>query len=131
MLHEEITGAVIDASFEVMNELGVGFLESVYRRALQLVLEEKGLSVEGEVPLEVFFRGRSVGVFQADLMVERKVIVELKVASSLTPAHQAQVINYLQATGVDVGLLVNFGKAHVEHRRVHRPRPGAPGGGLA
>ncbi len=121
MLHEELTGAVIDASFDVMNELGVGFLESVYRRALLLALEEKGITAASEVPLEVYFRGRSVGVFQADLVVEQKVIVELKVASSLTPAHQAQVINYLHATGVDVGLLVNFGKAHVEHRRVHRP----------
>ena len=121
MLHEEITGAVIDASFEVMNELGVGFLESVYRRALLLALEEKGITAASEVPLEVFFRGQVVGVFQADLVVEQKVIAELKVASHLTSAHKAQVINYLQATGMDIGLLINFGKAHVDHRRVYRP----------
>jgi GxxExxY protein len=83
-------------------------------------LREKGLKVESQVPLAVSFRGQSVGNFAADLVVDGKVIVELKVAKLLSPTHQAQVINYLNATGHDVALLVNFGGPKVEWKRLHR-----------
>jgi GxxExxY protein len=120
MVLEELTGRILEACFEVANELGHGFLESVYRNALVVALRQKALSVETEVSLQVMFRGQSVGDFCADLMVARQVLVELKAVKALLPEHQAQVINYLKATGVEVGLLVNFGTPKIEFKRLHR-----------
>ncbi len=120
MLHADITSKIIEACFEVANELGSGFVESVYEKALIIALREKELKVERQVPLKVMFRGQCVGDFIADLVVEGKVLVELKAAKGLSPVHQAQVINYLNATGLDVALLVNFGKPKLEWKRPHR-----------
>ena len=102
------------------NELGAGFLESVYQNALLLALRQKGLKVEAQKPIEVLFRGENVGHFFADLLVEDKVIVELKAVKAILPEHKAQVINYLKATGIEVGLLVNFGMPKLEYHRLHR-----------
>ena len=121
-LYESLTHAIIGCAFEVSNGLGHEFLESVYENAMIIALEDAGISVESQKPIDVRFRGRSVGNFFADLVVEDKVIVELKAASVLTPAHQAQVINYLNATGYQVGLLLNFGKPKLEYRRFTRTR---------
>jgi GxxExxY protein len=120
MVLEELTGKILGACFEVANELGHGFLESVYVKALMVALSQKELSVESEVPLQVLFRGQVVGDFYADLLVERCVLVELKAVKALVPEHQAQVINYLKATGIEVGLLVNFGTPKIEFKRLHR-----------
>ena len=120
LLHEELTGKILSACFEVSNELGAGFLESVYQKAVTIVLQEKGLEVINEIPIPVYFRGKVIGNFYAGLLVEQKVIVELKAVSGLTPEHQAQVINYLKATGIDVGLLVNFGRPKLEYKRLER-----------
>jgi GxxExxY protein len=109
MLHADLTNQILAACFEVSNELGAGFLESVYQNALLVVLKTKGLAVEREYPLSVSFRNQIVGQFIADILVERLIIVELKAVTALTDVHKAQVINYLKATGIDVGLLVNFG----------------------
>ena len=122
LLHEEQTGKILESCFEVINELGAGFLESVYQQALLIVLAQKGLHARSQAPISVIFRGQSVGEFYADILVEDKVIVELKAVSALTPAHQAQVINYLKATGIEVGLLVNFGQPRLEYKRLHRPQ---------
>ena len=119
-LYEELTAKILEACFEVSNELGAGFLESVYQNALTLALRQKGLKFESQKPIMVIFRGEPVGQFYADLLVDEKVIVELKAVSILLPEHQAQVINYLKATGIEVGLLVNFGKPKLEYRRLHR-----------
>ena len=118
LLHKEITDAVIRAYYDVYNSLGVGFLESVYLKAVVLALVEKGLKVQAQAPLTVKFRGHVVGEFYADLLVEGRVIVELKVARSLAAEHESQLINYLRATGIRVGLLVNFGKARLEWKRL-------------
>ena len=118
--HEEITAKILEACFEVSKELGAGFLESVYQNALVIVLKQKGLQVQVQVPIAVRFRGENVGNFVADLLVEQKVIVELKAVGALVPEHQAQVINYLKATGVEVGLLVNFGRPKIEYHRLHK-----------
>lgn len=117
--HEEITRKIIEACYEVANELGAGFLESVYEKALLVAVEEKGLRAESQVPLKVAFRGRKVGEFYADVVVEGKVVVEVKAVKKLLSEHQAQVINYLKATGMEVGLLVNFGLPKVEIKRLH------------
>jgi GxxExxY protein len=122
MRHEEITQVIIGCAFEVMNELGAGFLESVYERAMLLALRQKGLSVVTQHPIKVIFRGECVGDFFADLLVEEKVIVELKAVKALAPEHQAQIINYLKATGIDVGLLINFGKPRLEYKRFTRSK---------
>lgn len=120
MLHGAITEAIIGACFEVASELGSGFLESVYEKALAMALRQKGLNVQCQHPIKVMFRGQCVGEFYADLLVEGCVIVELKAAKALAAEHMAQIINYLNATGIDVGLLVNFGTPKIEYRRFTR-----------
>lgn len=120
MKHEELTKKVIGCSFEVINELGAGFLESVYHNALRIALEQKGLSVACQHPIAVMFRGQCVGQFYADLFIQNLVIVEIKAVKALAPEHQAQVINYLKATGIDVGLLINFGNPKLEYKRLTR-----------
>ena len=119
LVHEELTGKILEASFEVVKELGAGFLEGVYQNALLIALSQKGIKVEAQVPLMVRFRGEVIGEYFADLLVERKVIVELKAVKALAPEHQAQLINYLKATGIEVGLLINFGRPRHEYRRLH------------
>jgi GxxExxY protein len=120
MQYEEITGAVIGCAFDVINELGTGFLESVYQNAMIVALEQKGLAVRSQCPIGVVFRGRNVGDFYADLLVADKVIVELKAVKAMAPEHQAQVINYLNATGIEVGLLINFGNQSLDWKRFTR-----------
>jgi GxxExxY protein len=120
LLYQDLTSKILEACFEVINELGSGFLESVYQKALLFALKQKGLKVMPQMPISVMFRGENVGQFFADFLIEDKVIVELKAVSALLPEHQAQVINYLKATGVEVGLLVNFGRPKLEYRRLHK-----------
>lgn len=120
LLHEELTRKILEACFEVSNELGAGFLESVYQNALLIALRQKGLKVQSQFPLEVKFRGEVVGQFFADILIKDTVIVELKAVAALAPVHQAQVINYLKATEIEVGLLVNFGRPKIEYRRLYR-----------
>ena len=107
--HSELTELVIGTFYEVYGELGFGFLESVYRNALRLALIEKGLTVEQEAPVTVFFRGKSVGDFRADLIVNGVVLLELKTADQIVAAHESQVLNYLRSTSLELGLILNFG----------------------
>jgi GxxExxY protein len=107
--HGDVTFAIIRAFYDVYNELGFGFLESVYREALALLLCAQGHRVEQERSVEVKFREATVGTYRADLVVNDKVIVELKCARAIDTAHEAQLLNYLKATGFEVGLLLNFG----------------------
>ncbi|MBX9622433.1 MAG: GxxExxY protein [Gemmataceae bacterium] len=107
--HRDLTERVIGAFFDVYNELGFGFLESVYHRSMVLALTAAGLHADSEAKLPVYFRGEPVGDFEADVLVERAVILELKAADDFCPAHEAQLLNYLKASTVEVGLLMNFG----------------------
>jgi GxxExxY protein len=120
MLHQELTSQILEACFEISNELGSGFLESVYERSLMIALSHKNISAIAQVPMKVKFRGAIVGDFFADLLEESKVIVELKAVGRILSEHKAQVINYLNATGFDIGLLVNFGNPRLEYYRLHR-----------
>ena len=107
--HSELTDAIIGVFYDVYNELGFGFLESIYRKALCMALIEKGLRVESEVATYVFFRGEKVGDFRADLIVNQIVLLELKTAEKIVRAHEAQVLNYLRSTTLELGLILNFG----------------------
>jgi GxxExxY protein len=120
--HGRITQAVIGCAIEVINELGAGFVESVYERALLLALRQKGLRCDSQCPVTVLFRGESVGDFIVDILVEQKVLVELKAVKAIAPEHQAQIINYLKATGINVGLLINFGSPKLEYKRFTRKK---------
>jgi len=114
-----LTRRILKACFEVSNELGAGFLESVYQHALLIALQHEGLRVVPQAPLKVVFRGESVGEFYADILVEDAIVVEIKAVAALAPEHQAQVINYLKATGTEIGLLVNFGRPRLQYHRLH------------
>ena len=117
LIEKELTEEIIGACMEVSNELGCGFLEGVYEKALLIVLRNKGLKAETQVPLAVKFRDKVVGQFYADIIVRDAVIVELKVTHSIVPEHEAQLINYLKATDIRVGLIVNFGRPRLEWKR--------------
>lgn len=117
MLLEDLTQRILKASFQVSNELGSGFLESVYENAVLIALRDEGLRASSQVPLQVPFRGQIVGNFVADLVVEDRILVELKAVKSLAAEHVAQVLNYLKATKIEVGLLINFGNPKLEYRR--------------
>lgn len=107
--HGEITQKVIGVFYEVYNELGHGFLESVYEKSLAIALNSMGIKVLRQIEIPVSFRGQRVGVFTADMLVEDCVLLELKAARALDTSHVAQLLNYLRATDIEVGLLLNFG----------------------
>jgi GxxExxY protein len=109
--HAELTRQIVGVFFQVYGELGYGFLESVYRTAMTIALREAGLRIESEVELHARFRGRSIGIFRADLLVEGAVLVELKAARAIEQAHIAQLLNYLRCTVIEIGLILNFGPA--------------------
>ena len=109
MKHEQTTGHVLKAFYAVYNELGPGFLESVYANAMAVAFEDLGVGFDKEKPIDVRFRGHLVGEFRADFLVDDVVLVELKACKRLENVHIAQTLNYLKATGVEVGLLLNFG----------------------
>ena len=114
----DLSDRVIGAFFDTYNELGYGFLESVYENALAIRLEEAGFEVARQLPIEVRFHGQVVGQFRADLLVEGCLLIEIKAAAQIGTAHEAQLINYLKATGIRVGLLLNFGPRPGFRRRV-------------
>ena len=118
LLHREITQKIIGAAFEVHRELGYGFLERVYQRALQVELLRAGVSAEIEKRIQVKYKGVVVGEYDADLIVDGCVAVELKVTLQYDKRDEAQLLNELKATGIKVGLLVNFGRAKVEYKRL-------------
>jgi GxxExxY protein len=115
-LHSELTEQIIGAFYEVYNELGYGFLESVYEEALYKVLVARGLHVDRQFPTPVWFRGEKLCDFYADLLVDRSVLLELKAVRVLEPSHEAQLLNYLRATPIEIGLLLNFGPRPVVRR---------------
>ena len=107
--HRELTETIIGVFYEVYNELGHGFLESVYERAFEVALTSKGFNVLRQIEIPVWFRGQKVGDFTADVLVDKRVLLELKAARTLDSSHEAQLLNYLRATEIEVGILFNFG----------------------
>lgn len=115
--YKDITKDIIGSSFEVYNILGYGFMEKIYQKALQVELLRRGHEAELEHFIKVKYKGTLVGEFAADLLVDEKVIVELKVAGEYNPKDEAQLLNQLKATKMEVGLLINFGREEVEFKR--------------
>lgn len=110
ILHKELTGLILKLFYEVYNELGHGFLEKVYQNALYTELKKNGFEVESQKQIKVYYKNVEVGEYYADLIVNDKVILELKATESITEAHEFQLLNYLKSTNIEVGLLLNFGK---------------------
>jgi GxxExxY protein len=121
--HGDITKAIIGVFYEVYNELGHGFLESVYESSLEIALKSAGLLVRRQIEIPVWFRKHKVGDFSADMLVNQCVLIELKGIRTLDLAHQAQLLNYLRATEIEVGLLINFG-LKPEFKRLVYDNPG-------
>ncbi len=116
--YSDLSGNIIAAAYNVHNGLGQGFFEKVYRNALAIELEGKDIKYKMEVPLTVKYKGRVVGEYYADIIVNEKIVLEIKAVSSLNPSHELQLVNYLKATEMNVGLLINFGKSVEIKRRV-------------
>jgi GxxExxY protein len=131
LIEPELTERVLGTFYSIYNELGAGFLESVYENALALALRDSGLAAVQQAPICVQFRDHVVGEFRADLLIENRLIVEVKAVSNIAPVHEVQLVNYLRATEIRVGLLLNFGPRPQFRRRVfesHKahPRSSAP-----
>ncbi len=109
---------VIGCAMEVHRNLGCGFLEIVYERSLAIELRKRGIGFKRQIPFEIEYKGESVGIFVADFLVNNQLVLELKAARALTPACQAQLLNYLHASGINVGLLVNFGTTSLQVKRM-------------
>ncbi|CAN5861585.1 GxxExxY protein [soil metagenome] len=118
MLHKEITDKILKAFYKVYNELGFGFLEKVYENALVIELRKAGLMCNKQQPINVFYEEINVGSYYADITVNNCVIIELKAAESLVEAHELQLVNYLKATEIEIGILLNFGKVPSFKRKI-------------
>ena len=117
MKHADITERIIGCAYKIYNKMGYGYLESVYKKCLLIELRKIGYKAEAEKPITVYYQGEAVGEFQADILVEDEIIVELKSVRQLAKTHEVQVVNYLVATGREIGLLSNFSENGVEIRR--------------
>ncbi len=115
--HDELTEKIIGCAYKVYNTMGFGYLESVYEKCMIIELKKAGIKAKNQVPINVFYDGQDVGIFIADILVEDIVIVELKSAQKVIRAHEVQLVNYLIATGKDVGLILNFSEKKVEVKR--------------
>ncbi len=120
MTDEELIKTVVGCAYEVRHELLPGYLEVVYRNALVCELHDHGLHCETEHPIPIYYKGHCVGDYRADIVVEGHLIIELKAVSAILPIHEMQLVNYLTATGIDDGLLINFGSERLEVRRKFR-----------
>lgn len=118
LLYKETTEAILRAFYTVYNTLGYGFLEKVYENALAHELAKQGLQVRKQMPIQVYYDGQVMGKYFADLLVEEQVIVELKAAEGIIPRHGAQLLNYLKATDIEVGLVLNFGPEPKFQRKI-------------
>ena len=110
LLNNELTSLILKTYYEIYNELGYGFLEKVYQNALLIELKNNGFDVESQKQIKVYYKNVEVGEYYADLIVNDKLILELKATEAITEAHEFQLLNYLKSTNIEVGLLLNFGK---------------------
>jgi GxxExxY protein len=123
MTDDDLTHMIIGCAYKVHNTLGPGFLEKVYENALRIELEKLGLRVKQQEPISVVYEGQVVGEYYADLWVDERVVVELKAAQALAKEHEVQLVNYLTATRIDLGLLLNFGPSVQVKRKFREYKP--------
>lgn len=123
LIYEELTEEIIGCFFRVYNELGYGFLEKVYENSMALTLRKQGFYVRQQAPIKVYFEGEIVGEYFADMMVEDKVILELKTAETISEAHKVQLRNYLKATQIKIGYILNFGPEATFKRMIYTKFP--------
>lgn len=117
MISEKMTGKIINCAFKVHNTLGAGFLEKVYENAMVIELRKNGFHVEKQYSIPVFYEGVQVGEYYADLFVNKELLIELKAVENIIPNHEVQLVNYLAGTGLDIGLLINFGSLVVVKKK--------------
>jgi GxxExxY protein len=122
-LHSELTGKIIGCAMEVHSTLGNGFQEVIYQRALAIEMHRQGLNFSREHEMQIYYKGVDIGTRRVDFFVDNRVMVELKAVIQLEDVHLAQAINYLEASGMQVGLLINFGNRSLQFKRVGKPRP--------
>jgi GxxExxY protein len=118
LLHKEITEKIIKAYYKVYNKLDYGFLEKVYENAMAIELRKMGFEVKCQYPINVFYESEVIGEYYADIVINDIIVIELKASSSLLEEHECQLINYLKATDIELGLLMNFGKEAEYKRKV-------------
>jgi GxxExxY protein len=116
IVEEELSRVIISAFYEVYNALGFGFLESIYMRALEIALRHRGLLVEGEVACEIYFMNERIGVHRADMLVERRIVIEVKASAALAEINKRQLLNYVRAFDLELGILLHFGPKPTFHR---------------
>lgn len=127
MTLDELTHKVIGIAMEIHRELGPGFVESIYHRSMEIELAAQGIPFESEMPITVSYKGKVVGKFEADIVIllDKRLLLELKAVENIVKAHEAQTVNYLTATGIDDGLILNFGASSLQFKhkyRLYRPR---------
>ena len=118
IIYKDLSYKIIELALEVHNELGCGFLEKVYENALMILFNRENIPARQQAPTDVYFQGKVVGQYFADIMVDNKLILELKTVDVIANIHKAQVLNYLRATGLKLGLILNFGKPRLEYKRL-------------
>jgi len=118
IIYKDLSYKIIELALEVHNELGCGFLEKVYENALMILLDRENIPARQQAPADVYFQDKVVGQYFADIMVDNKLILELKTVDVIANIHKAQVLNYLRATGLKLGLILNFGKPRLEYKRL-------------
>jgi len=118
IIYKDLSYKIIELALEVHNELGCGFLEKVYENALMMLLDREKIPARQQAPADVYFKGKVIGQYFADILVDNKLILELKTVDVIANIHTAQVLNYLRATGLKLGLILNFGKPRFEYKRL-------------
>ena len=118
IVYKDLSYKIIELAFKVHNELGCGFLEKVYENALMILLDKEGIPAKQQAPADVYFQNKVVGQYLADILVDNKLILELKTVDVIANIHKAQILNYLRATGIKLGLILNFAKPRLEYKRL-------------
>ena len=116
--HSDLSDKIIKVFYEIHNELGYGFSERVYQKAFGIALRQIGLKVEEQLPIKIYFRGQEIGEYFADMVVNDVILIELKAVGQIVEEHEAQLLNYLKSTKIEVGYVMNFGKSAVFKRKV-------------
>ena len=118
LIYKELSFKIVGLAMQVHNTLGFGFLEKIYENSLMVLLKREGITAKQQAPITVYFEGENVGEYFADILIEDKIVLELKSADNIVNAHRAQTLNYLKATGLSLAIILNFGKERLEYERL-------------